>query len=220
MKIRRGARARVLFSRLSSSPREGTPLRFPHRQVAEVAELRAQLKDRQKDRLSLRNSRARLRVLEQQLGELGDSHESTKTSYARVECDRDELYNTFEASIKQIQQKSDFANIVLEHKLVSMQTSVESAQEQVVHIVSAAGLDANEMENIAFGLQNTLQTRNQNIRETRYELVRMTKCYNDALRTYNQKLTELGIPNTEIESMGFTQIPTAATAGPAGLVVQ
>jgi hypothetical protein len=57
------------------------------------------------------------------------------------------------------------------------------------------------------------------IRDTRYELVRMAKCYNDALRTYSQKLVELGIPAQEITSMGFSKIPTNASTGPAGLVV-
>ena len=188
--------------------------------VAEVAELRSQLKDRQKDRLSLRNSRARLQVLEQQLRDLVESHDRMKSDYADVEKARDELYNAFEASIKQIQQKSDFANVMLEQKLSTMRHSVENAQEQVAQIVNAAGLDVLEMDHISATLENTLAQRNQSIRDTRYELVRMTKCYNDALRTYTQKLIELGIPTNEIESMGFSSIPTSASSGPAGLVVK
>ena len=188
--------------------------------VAEVAELRAQLKDRQKDRLSLRNSRARLQVLEQQLRDLVESHEALKLGYAAVEKARDELYNTFEASIGQIQQKSDFANVMLEQKLSTMQHSVENAAEQVAQIISAAGLDAAEMEGVGASLENTLAGRNQSIRDTRYELIRMTKVYNDSLRTYTQKLIELGIPANEIDSMGFSAIPTSASSGPAGLVVK
>ncbi|KAH8052686.1 positive regulation of protein localization to cilium [Aureococcus anophagefferens] len=141
--------------------------------VAEVAELRAQLKDRQKDRLSLRNSRARLQVLEQQLRDLVESHEALKLGYAAVEKARDELYNTFEASIGQIQQKSDFANVMLEQKLSTMQHSVENAAEQA----------------------------------------------HDCLHA-RQKHIELGIPANEIDSMGFSAIPTSASSGPAGLVVK
>ena len=143
-----------------------------------------------------------------------------KSDYAQVEKARDELYNAFEASITQIQQKSDFANVMLEQKLSTMRHSVENAAEQVAQIVAAAGLDAHEMDHVSAQLENTLSQRNQSIRDTRYELIRMTKCYNDALRTYTQKLIELGIPTNEIESMGFSSIPTSASSGPAGLVVK
>lgn len=188
--------------------------------VAKVAELRAQLKDRQKNRLSLRNSKARLQVLEQHLQELADSHEQLKRDFAGVERERDEIYSTFESAIKEIQQKSDYENIMLEHRLDAMQNSAESAKEQIHQIISAAGLDAFEMERSGASLQRALVKRNQDIRETRYELIKMTKCYNDALRTYTQKLLDLGIPKSEIDSLGFAPIPTAASLGPAGLVTK
>lgn len=188
--------------------------------VAEVAELRAQLKDRQKDRLSLRNSKARLQVLEQQFRETTSAHETLKADFATVERERDDIYGTFENAIKEIQQKSDYDNIMLEQKLDSMQASADTAKEQVHQIVGAAGLDAFEMATVADDLQSTLAQRNRHIKDTRYELVRMTKVYNDSLRTFSQKLLDLGIPQPEIDSLGFTLIPTTASVGPAGLVVQ
>ena len=59
----------------------------------------------------------------------------------------------------------------------------------------------------------------QLIKDLRFALVRVTKSYNDSLRTFSQKLTDLGIPHQEIDSMGFVPIPTSASIGPAGLVV-
>ena len=59
----------------------------------------------------------------------------------------------------------------------------------------------------------------QLIKDLRFALVRVTKSYNDSLRTFSQKLTDLGIPHEEIGSMGFVPIPTSASIGPAGLVV-
>mmetsp|Transcript_2976 Transcript_2976/g.8698 ORF Transcript_2976/g.8698 Transcript_2976/m.8698 type:complete len:479 (+) Transcript_2976:40-1476(+) len=188
--------------------------------ITEVAELRAQLKDRQKDKLSLRNSRSRLRVLERQLATLEAGHAGLKVDYAAVEADRNMLYNSFEMSIKDMQQKSDFSNVMLEQKISTMQQSLANATEQAAQIVDAAGIDASEAAHTNATLENTLAARNESIRDTHYELIRMTKCYNDALRTYTQKLIELGIPTGEIDSMGFVLIPTAASSGPAGLVVQ
>ena len=188
--------------------------------VAEVADLRAQLKDREKDRLSLRNAKARLQLLESQLATLHGEHAGTATEYANVEKERDELFNSFEASVKQIQQKTDFRNIVLDQKLGNMESSLENAKVQVTQIVGAANLDPIEMEKVEASLDDTLSTRNQLIKDLRFALVRVTKSYNDSLRSFAQKLSDLGIPASEVDSMGFVPIPTSASIGPAGLVVK
>ena len=188
--------------------------------VAEVAELRAQLKDRQKDRLSLRNSRARLQVLEHQLQDLQDNHDQQLSDYSRIEKERNDLYASFEAAITDLRHKSDYENVLLEQKLDTMQTASDTAKEQVAQIINAAGLDASEMDRVSAALHTTLIQRNRSIRETRDDLIKVTKAYNDALRSFTQRLIELGIPHNEINDMGFTEIPTNATTGPAGLVVK
>ena len=188
--------------------------------VAEVADLRSQLKDREKDRLSLRNAKARLNVLESQLGTLRGEHAGTAAEYSSVEKERDELFNSFEASVKQVQQKTDFRNIVLDQKLGNMASSLENAEVQVKQIVAAANLDPVEAERVQASLDSTLNARNQQIKDLRFALVRVTKSYNDSLRSFMQKLEDLGIPTTEVDAMGFVPIPTSASMGPAGLVVR
>merc|ERR1711998_171706 len=188
--------------------------------VAEVADLRAQLKDREKDRLSLRNAKARLHVLESQLATLHGEHANTAAEYGSIEKERDELFNSFEASVKQVQQKTDFRNIVLDQKLGNMASSLENASVQVKQIIGAANLDAIEMEKVQASLDETLSARNQLIKDLRFALVRVTKSYNDSLRSFTQKLTDLGIPTTEVDSVGFVPIPTSASIGLAGLVVK
>ena len=116
-------------------------------------------KDREKDRLSLRNAKARLNVLESQLGTLRGEHAGTAAEYSSVEKERDELFNSFEASVKQVQQKTDFRNIVLDQKLGNMESSLENAKVQVTQIVGAANLDPIEMEKVEASLDDTLSTR-------------------------------------------------------------
>ena len=188
--------------------------------VAEVADLRSQLKDREKDRLSLRNAKARLNVLESQLGTLRGEHAGTAAEYSSIEKERDELFNSFESSVKQVQQKTDFRNIVLDQKLGNMASSLENAEVQVKQIVAAANLDPIEAERVQASLDSTLSARNQQIKDLRFALVRVTKSYNDSLRSFMQKLEDLGIPTTEVDAMGFVPIPTSASMGPAGLVVR
>lgn len=188
--------------------------------VAQVADFRSQLKDRQKDRLSLRNAKARFRLFEKQLADLDETHEKLKADFDAVQEERDGLQRTFETAIGEIRERAELKNVELERKLDSMRRAADNASDQVSQIAAAAGLDSAEVERIGEALHATLTQQNQGIKETRYDVVRMTKCYNDALRTYTQKLCDLGIPQTEIDKMGFAPISATATRGPAGLVAQ
>merc|ERR1711988_716528 len=55
------------------------------KKVAEVADLRAQLKDRDKDKLSLRNAKARLHVMESQVVGLKQDHKELLGAHVKVE---------------------------------------------------------------------------------------------------------------------------------------
>merc|ERR1711988_2100809 len=154
------------------------------------------------------NHRVEVRVYLQKVKHLEYEHSNMAADYAHIEKERDELFNSFEASVKQVQQKTDFRNIVLDQKLGNMESSLENASVQVKQIVGAANLDPIEMEKVQASLDETLSARNQLIKDLRFALARVTKSYNDSLRSFTQKLTDLGIPTTEVDSMGFVPIPT------------
>ena len=196
---------RALNRRRTSSLKE--PLTIA---VAEVADLRAQLKDREKARLSLRNAKARLQLLESQLATLHGEHAGTATEYANVEKERDAPLQLVRASVKQIQQKTDFRNIVLDQKLGNMESSLERRQ-------SAGYADRRrckprpdrdgEGRGIARDTPLHAQSAHQGPRIR--PRARATKSYNArALRSFAQKLSDLGIPASEVDDMGFVPIPT------------
>ena len=187
--------------------------------VAEVADLRAQLKDQEKDRLSLRNAKARLLVMEDQLQQLAVDQKDLKGKFEKAESERDELHDTFERTVKEVQAKSDFKNLVLEQKLQSVGQNIERAELQLNTVVQAAQLDPSELSAITSNLAELLQTKNSTIKDLQYAVLRMTKAYNDGLRTYGKKLEEIGIPIEEFDSMGFRAAPTNTSLVPAGLIV-
>ena len=187
--------------------------------VAEVADLRAQLKDQEKDRLSLRNAKARLVVMESQLVNLQGEHGELKQNYGDAEGNRNELYDKFESTVKEIQAKSDFKNLVLEQKLQGVGQNISRADHQLQEVVQASGLDGGELSAITSSLDELLGTKNGHIKDLQYAVVRMTKAYNDALRTYGKKMGEMGIPEEEFDRMGFSKAPTNTSMVPAGLIV-
>ncbi|GMI41971.1 hypothetical protein TrCOL_g13764 [Triparma columacea] len=187
--------------------------------VSEVADLRAQLKDQEKDRLSLRNAKARLVVMKSQYEQLTLDHADLQDKYEEVEKKRNDLYDTFTSTVKEVQAKSDFKNLVLEQKLQDLSQNIEKADLQLQEVVHASGIDPSEVGGITSSLSDMLQSKNQHIQDLQYAVVRMTKAYNDGLRTYREKLKECGIPGEEFDMMGFAMAPTNTSSVPAGLIV-
>jgi len=58
-----------------------------------------------------------------------------------VEKERDALYDKFEATIYDVQQKSGFKNILLERKLATVNETLEQKDAQLSEVLSAANLD-------------------------------------------------------------------------------
>ena len=86
-------------------------------------------------------------------------------------------------------------------------------------MVQAANLDPSDLGGITSSLDDMLSDRNMHIKDLQYAVMKMTKAYNDGLRTYSDKLGEIGIPKDEISNMGFDYAPTTTSQVPAGLLV-
>ncbi|CAM9940803.1 unnamed protein product [Ascophyllum nodosum] len=188
--------------------------------LADVAELHSDLKDREKDRMSLTNAKARLKLKDEQLSEVRDSHRDLKTDFAKVVEEREQVYDTFEGAVKAVQQRSDFRNLALEQRMNAVEQSIEKAETQLTQIVEAAKLDPEDVDHVMSGLEEVLTAKNAAVRDLHYAFVRTAKSYNDSLRTYSAKLEACGVPAEEIDAMGFAPVATSTSLGPAGLVAR
>jgi len=187
--------------------------------VAEVSDLRSQLRDREKDKLTLRNAKARLQVMEAKLGELKQKDYENSMEHQVVEKERDDLYNNFETMIKDIQQKNNFNNILLEQRMQQASRDVEQIDAQIEQVVTAANLDPSMVKQMHVSIQTNLVGCNETISAKEYDLVRCRKAFNDTLRTYSEKMVNLGIPEEEVESLGFVEYAQeGAVQCPAGFV--
>lgn len=61
----------------------------------------------------------------------------------------------------------------------------------------------------------SIETKNSLIKNLRHSIDHATKAYNDAIRVYEAKLVEFGIPP---EELGFQVLDTKTSTMPAGLV--
>ena len=84
-----------------------------------------------------------------------------------------------------------------------------------VQVLVAANLDPAALAMVAQKLDSLLDERNRMIRDLQYNVARVTKAHNDALRVYEEKLRSLGVA---VDEIGFAPLATATGLGPAGLV--
>jgi len=183
--------------------------------TAEVAALRADLRDAEKDRMSLANAKARLQTLEKDIRLLAEEHERLSGMYSDMERERAALYERFEETIEAVKKRSEFRNLLLEKRLADLQADYEARQTTLSEVLVAANLDPGALAMVGERLDRMLDDRNRMIRDLQYSVARVTKAHNDALRVYESKLHELGVA---AEETGFAPLMTATSVGPAGLV--
>ena len=64
-------------------------------------------------------------------------------------------------------------------------------------------------------MKESIETKNQSTKNLKYSIQHATKAYNDAIRVYEAKLVQFGIPG---EELGFQLLQTITSTMPAGLV--
>ncbi|XP_041918460.1 dynein regulatory complex subunit 4 [Alosa pseudoharengus] len=186
----------------------------------DVAELQKKLANYEKDKASLAGAKARLKVADKNMKDLKWEHEVLLQSFNKVQAERDELYQKFIKAIQEVQQKSGFKNLLLEKKLGGLIETLEKKEAQLNEVLSASNLDPTAVSVATRKLEETLDTKNNTIKDLQYELARACKAHNDLLRTSEAKLVNFGIP---VAQLGFKPLECSLNrltlgAGPSGLV--
>ncbi|XP_046843513.1 dynein regulatory complex subunit 4-like [Xenia sp. Carnegie-2017] len=186
----------------------------------QVEELRKQLANYEKDKASLASAKARLKVQGNSLSKLEWEQEVLQQRFAMTQGERDELYNKFVKAIHEVQQKSNFKNLLLEKKLTALTDTLEKKEAQLNEVLSASNLDPTALTVVTRKLEDVLDSKNSAIKDLQYELARVCKAHNDLIRTYEAKLKAFGVP---VEELGFQPLESNVGSekigqGPAGLV--
>lgn len=176
--------------------------------LAEVAQLKHDLANYEKDKLALQNGKARNKVLESELKSLKWEHEVLEQKFEQVQKERDELYNKFISSIYEVQQKSGLKNMLLEKKLETLSEALESKDAQLSEVIASANLDPVAVSMVTKHVDEMLDQKNQFIKDLQFELAKITKAHNDVVRISEAKLVEYGIP---VEELGLKLLRTTTS---------
>ncbi|KNE60038.1 hypothetical protein AMAG_05475 [Allomyces macrogynus ATCC 38327] len=209
MKKKEERNEKVMNDIVAENKRLSEPLQAA---LAEGEALRKQLANYQKDKLSLHNAKARLRVLEDAHKNLAWEHEVLEQRFAQVQKERDDLYNQFLTRVVEVQQKSGFKNLMLEKKLDALRLTLEKKDMALHEVMATSHVDPTTAANISRKLDEIIDAKNQQIRELQLDLARVTKAHNELIRTFQAKMIENGVP---IDDLSLKPLVTNATVLPA-----
>lgn len=179
--------------------------------------LEEQLKTYPKDKMALRNLKARSIQLEERAKEAKGEYRSIEEKFTKLEKERDDLQRRFQKSVRDIRRKSEFKNVVLEKQLEQFTLQYKNNQTQYNEVLKATSLDPTVVSNVTRKLEDVLVQKNTLIKDLQYQTHYCTKVYNDTLRVYDAKLKELGVPTEEVS---FEELPTTTSSMPCNLVVR
>ena len=174
-----------------------------------------QLENFDKDCMGLRNAKGALQVLINRARDLKEKREELEEQFQKAEKDKKDMYTKIEVAIDQLRSRANYKNQVLDEVLAVRQAELEKKEVQLRELVQRSGLDQGTVDDICKKMEEAIEAKNSIIRNLRYSMAHATKAYNDAIRVYEAKLVEFGIP---AEELGLELLETQTSNMPAGLV--
>jgi 3-dehydroquinate dehydratase len=148
--------------------------------------------------MALRNAKARLQVLKNKEKECKQNRADLEEKFLSIENDKRDMNHKFELAIDQLRQKANYKNQMLDEILAVRQAELEKKEVQLRELVQRSGLDQGTVDEICKKMEEAIEAKNSIIRNLRYSMAHATKAYNDAIRVYEAKLVEFGIPAEEL----------------------
>ncbi|CAD8078000.1 unnamed protein product [Paramecium sonneborni] len=193
-------------------------IRIPLKQATEERDiLKNALKQFSKHKMSLQNLQSKNTTLTEKYAELKHNSNDLNFKYDKLLREKQELEEKFERIAMEVKKHTDLQNNVLSQQLQNMQDGLEEKEVQLKTIVDRTNMDPQMYQQLTTKIKESIEAKNQLIKNLRYSIHHATKAYNDSIRVYEAKLVEFGIPP---EELGFQPLATITSSMPAGLVSQ
>ncbi len=195
MKKKESADEKLMFEIAQENKRMSEPLK---QALRDVEQLRKRLEDYSGVKKRLRDSKARLMVKEDGLRALKWEHEVLTQRFQIVEKERDDLYEQFQATIYDVQQKSGFRNMLFEKKLSVYGEELEKTDGQLNHLIHSFNLEPQSTGSAQRKVEDILTAKNDAIKELQQSLAQAILRHNETLAKFEEKLEEYDIPVAEL----------------------
>lgn len=173
------------------------------------------LKTYDKDKMALRNAKAQYLVLKKKVNDFIAKKKELDEKMEKIAKEKDDMYAKFEIAVDQLRGKAEYKNLILDEKLRQLEEDHQRKETQLHELIQRSVVDPKTVDEICKRMEEAIEAKNSLLRNLRYSLAHATKAYNDAIRVYEAKLIEFGIP---AEELGLELLPTNTSTMPAGLV--
>ncbi|GAB0097080.1 Dynein regulatory complex subunit 4 [Sergentomyia squamirostris] len=157
---------------------------------AELAELRKKLENYDRDRSALNRTKTRCKTAEKKLNDNKWETEELKMRLEAITAERDCLRGKFEEAVLELQQKAGLKNVLLERKISMMEKETEKREAVLGEVLSVAGM---EPQALSIRVEKLIQIKTDKIQDLHFEIIKVTKKYNELLKYFQQKMESLGI---------------------------
>lgn len=194
MKKNEATNEKLMFEIASENKRLSEPL---SNALAEIAHLRKEVANHERDKVSLKNAKTRLTQLEGQLKSLKWEHEIMESNFKQVQTERDDLYTNFEQVLRETQQKTLLQNQLLETKVVALQDLLEKKDAQVREVLKASKL-ADESSQLAQQAKDVLVEKDIRMNALQEQENELKHNFLDFFTKAMQKMSQYGIPVDDV----------------------
>jgi hypothetical protein len=168
-----------------------------------------------RSKMPLGSANARLELLREKYKKMLKDKEDLDEKYRTLENQKADMYKKFDDAMVRLQRQTDYKNAVLENKLGQLQEEYEKKKPQLEQVIQQAGFEQKFVDEITKRMEEAIEAKNSLLRSLKYSLAHAQKAYNDAIRVYEAKLVEFGIP---AEELGLELLESNTSTMPAGLV--
>ncbi|KRX02737.1 hypothetical protein PPERSA_02227 [Pseudocohnilembus persalinus] len=202
--------------KLDEMKEKNDSLRGPlNQQTAIKNALLEDLKQFQKHKMSLQNLKSKLVTLKEKIVKLQKDSVTLDEQYTKVLQEKKDLEEKFENITLEVKKDAETSNRVLNSRLEMLFNQLDAKETQIKNILDKGQIDPILYQELVQKTQQSIEGKNTQVKNLKYSIHHATKAYNDAIRVYEAKLEEFGIPP---EELGFQTLETITSTMPAGLV--
>jgi len=173
------------------------------------------LRQHEKDKMSLANLKIKIMSLRDRIRKLEREQEEIDKKYASILQEKKTLEDRFEDITNEVKTHAEVKNELLSKRLNELQDQLEYKETQLQQLIQRAAIDPTVTDQLLGKIQQSIEGKNGLVKNLRYSIHHATKAYNDAIRVYEAKLTDFGVPP---EELGFQPLESKTSTMPAGLV--
>lgn len=187
----------------------------------EIKEYQNLLRERSKDQMALRNSKAKLLNLKNQINDMEMNIKKLSNDYMNIIKEKEELYITYENTLIKVKQQSNLHHQSLQEKLSHVELSSNQLAIQINEIIKAANQDISNlsMDQMVSNIHEVLQMKVNTIDQLKFNVIKQKKVFNDTMDIVYKKLQSLGLSTDEMNQQLFSHfkvedLPEGVSSGP------